>query len=208
MFPLMSADLSPYLYQPTALSLQPQLCTQEDCSWRPLLEAVRNEKLKFREQEIAVKPWTKDVKPIRHAMPGIPKFDIKIIIENPPELVQLSNVNDIRIFDELLRLLNYPDRAWAANILLGKLMGLPPISIEVEVLHSLALRRDGSLNYDSKRVSPVKWWETEGKTLHAKKAWITYLRKVKPTMKWHREEVAGHDYFYFRHITPDGRKVI
>jgi hypothetical protein len=133
---------------------------------------------------------------------------IRTIIKNPPELVQLSNINDTRIFDELLRLLNYPDRAWAANILLGKMMGLPPVSIEVEVLHNLSWDNGGTLKYNSKRVSPVRWWETEGKTLHAKKAWITYFRKVKPTMKWHKVEVEGHNYSYFRHTMPNGLKVL
>ncbi len=207
MFPLISADLSPYLHQSIVLSAQQQLCEQ-DCNWKRLLGAVRNDKLQFREKEISIRSSDEYIRSNEHGLPGIPELDIKTIIENPPELVQLSNVNDPRIFDELLRLLNYPDRAWAANILLGKMMGLPAISIEVEVLHSFALRRDGSLNYDSKQISPVKWWEKEGKTLHAKKAWITYLRKVKPTMKWHQVKVDGHKYSYFRHITPDGRKVL
>jgi hypothetical protein len=206
MFPLMNAD-SFTIHQPVTLSAQPQLCAV-DCSWKPLLEAVRNDKLQFREQEISIRSSNEYIRPVGGGLPPIPELRIRTIIENPPELVQLSNVNDIRIFDELLRLLNYPDRAWAANILLGKMMGLPPISIEVEVLHNLSWDNGGTLKYKSKRVSPIRWWETEGKTLHAKKAWITYLRKVKSTMKWHKVEVEGHNYSYFRHIMPNGLKVL
>ncbi len=208
MFLLMSADVLSYLHQLPFLSAQPQLCNL-NCNWRTLLGAVKNDKLQIREKQIAIRSSDEYIHPIGGGFTvGILELRIKTVVENPPELVQLSNTNDTRIFDELLKLLNYSDSAWAANILLGKMMGLNPVSIEVEVLHNLTWGRKETLKYDSKLVSPMKWWEAEGKTLHAKKAWITYLRKVKPTMKWHQVEVNGQNYSYFRHITPSGLQIL
>jgi hypothetical protein len=198
MFPIINTDLLPYLNQPAIVSIQPQKCNQ-DCPWDLLLEAVQNDKLHFREEEIIVRSY----RPISIGLPPRPLLDFKTIIENPPELIQLSNINDIRIFDELLRLLNYRKRAWTANILIGKMMVLHPYNVEVEVLHNKFE------NYDLKSVDPEKWWEVEGKTLRAKKAWITYIRKVKPTMKWHTVELDdAQKYSYFRHTTPSGIKIL
>jgi hypothetical protein len=118
-----------------------------------------------------------------------------LIIEKSSELIQLSNTNDFRILDELLRLLNYRDRAWAANVLLSRMMGLTTIETELYVLDN----KVDLYTYNFKSVSPEKWWETEGKTLHAKKAWITYIRKFKPLIKWHTVELNnGQKYSYFK----------
>jgi hypothetical protein len=203
MLPMISADVLPYLNPPIIVAVQPQRCNQ-DCVWKPLLEAVYNDKIKFREEKISVLSPDEYPRPISIGLPPIPRLDFKTIIESPPELIKLSNTNDIRIFDELLRLLNYRDRAWAANILLGKMMGLSPYTIEVAVL------LNKFENYDYKLVSPEKWWEVEGKTLRAKKAWITYIRKVKPTMKWHTVEIDNgrQQYSYFRHASPLGYEVL
>jgi hypothetical protein len=202
MLPVISADLLSYLNQPTIVAVQPQRCTQ-DCPWKPLLESVQNSNLKFRQEEISILSPAEYPRPISIGLPPRPRLRFKIIVEDSPELIQLSNTNDVRIFDELLRLLNYRDRAWTANILLGKMMGLPPYEIEVAVL------LNKFENYDFRSVSPQKWWETEGKTLRAKKAWITYIRKVKPTLKWHQVELDnGQPYSYFRHTSPLGYEVL
>jgi hypothetical protein len=200
---MISADLLNYLNQPVIVAVQPQRCIQA-CPWKPLLEAVRNDKLKFRQEKISVISPGEYSRPIPIGLPPLPQFRFKTIIEDPSDLIQLSNTNDIRIFDELLRLLNYKDRAWAANIVLGKMMGLNPYDIEVEVLHNKFE------DYDFKSVSSEKWWEVEGKTLRAKKAWITYIRKVKPTMKWHTVELENsrQQYSYFRHASPLGYEVL
>jgi hypothetical protein len=197
MFSLLSADLFDYLNKPTIVSIQPQRCTQS-CNWKLLLESVQNNKLRFREEEISVLSPDEFPRLVSPGLPPRPVLGFRIVIENPPELIQLSRTNDTRILDELLRLLNYRDRAWAANVLLGKMMGLVPIDIEVDILHN---KVDFS-KYDIKSVSPEKWWEAEGKTLHAKKAWITYLRKVRPTMKWNQHNG------YYRYTAPSGRKVL
>jgi hypothetical protein len=44
-----------------------------------------------------------------------------VVITGPPELVELSKTGDVRILDELVRLLKDSDRAWAAMVLLAAL---------------------------------------------------------------------------------------
>jgi hypothetical protein len=194
MFPFISVDLFSYLNQPIIVAVQPQRCTQ-DCRWKPLLESVRNANLQFREENIS--DWSQDdvSGPAVIGLRPFPTQNYKIIIEKPSELVQLSNTNDFRILDELLKLLNYRDRAWAAHVLLSRMMGLTLIVAESYVLDNQV----GLYTYDVKSISPEKWWETEGKTLHAKKAWITYIRKVKHATKWRTVELNdGQKYSYFK----------
>jgi hypothetical protein len=194
MFPFVNTDLSFYFNQSTIVAVQPKRCTQ-DCRWKPLLEFVRNANLQFREENIS--DWSRDEisGPAEVGLPPWPRPNYKIIIEKPSELIQLSNTNDFRVFDELLRLLNYRDRAWAAHVLLSRMMGITLLEAESYVLNN----KVNLYTYDVKSISPEKWWEIEGKTLHAKKAWITYIRKYKPFMKWHTAELNdGQKYSYFK----------
>jgi hypothetical protein len=194
MFPLFKADLSFYFNQPIIVASQPKRCAQ-DCRWKPLLESVRNVNLQFREENIP--DWTRDKirGPAVVGLRPFPTQNYKIIIEKPSELVQLSNTNDFRILDELLRLLNYRDRAWAAHVLLSRMMGITLIDAESYVFN----RQVGLYAYDVESISPEKWWEIEGKTLHAKKAWIAYIRKVKFATKWHTAQLNdGQKYSYFK----------
>jgi hypothetical protein len=193
MLPVISADVLPYLNPPVIVAVQLQRCNQ-DCRWKPLLESVRNANLQFREENISDVPRDEIHGPAEDGLPPWPTQNYRVIIEKSSELIQLSNTNDIRIFDELLRLLNYRDRAWSANVLLSRMMGLTTIETELYVLNN----KVDLYTYNFKSVSPEKWWETEGKTLHAKKAWITYIRKVK-IMKWHTVELNdGQKYSYFK----------
>jgi hypothetical protein len=194
MFPLSNTDLSFYFNQPIIVASQPKQCAQ-DCRWKPLLESVRNANLQFRVENIPDRSRDEIRGPAEDGLPPWPRPNYKIIIEKSSELIQLSNTNDIRILDELLRLLNYRDRAWAAHILLSRMMGLTPVHAELYVLDNQV---DLS-TYNFTSVSPEKWWETEGKTLHAKKAWITYIRKVKFATKWRTVELNdGQKYSYFK----------
>jgi hypothetical protein len=194
MFPLFNTDLSFYFNQPIIVASQPKRCAQ-DCRWKPLLESVRNANLQFREENIPTLSRDEIRGPAEDGFPPWPRPNYKIIIEKSSELIQLSNTNDFRILDELLRLLNYRDRAWAAHVLLSRMMGLTLIEAESYVFN----RQIDLYTYDVKSVSPEKWWETKGKTLHAKKAWITYIRKVKFATKWHTVELNdGQKYSYFK----------
>jgi hypothetical protein len=193
MFPFVNTDLSFYFNQPTIVAVQPQRCNQ-DCRWKPLLESVRNANLQFRIENIS-DVLRDEIRPASIGLPPWPTQNYRVIIEKSSELIQLSNTNDFRILDELLRLLNYRDRAWAAHVLLSRMMGLTPVHAESYVLDNQV---DFS-TYNFKSVSPEKWWETEGKTLHAKKAWITYIRKVKHATKWRTVELDdGQKYSYFK----------
>jgi hypothetical protein len=194
MFPLVNTDLSFYFNQPIIVASQPKRCAQ-DCRWKPLLESVRNANLQFRVENIS--DWSRDDKilPAVIGLPPWPRQNYKIIIEKSSELIQLSNTNDFRILDELLRLLNYQDRAWAAHVLLSRMMGITLLEAESYVLDNQV----DLYTYDVKSISPEKWWETEGKTLHAKKSWITYIRKVKFATKWRTVELNdGQKYSYFK----------
>jgi hypothetical protein len=156
--------------QESNLTVLAQNCSFE-ATWYPLINFVQDDLLKYK----SVFGGSIDYSELEHIevdekkvnpelFPGYPRLltqDV-IQIENPPELVELSNIPDQRILDELVKLLDEPNRGWAAHILIGKLLGHYAVS------------------FDSKE----KWWEEEGKTGKAKQAWTTYIQKVKPTMEW------------------------
>jgi hypothetical protein len=102
-----------------------------------------------------------------------------IKIESSPDLVQLSSIPDQRILVELAKLLDVPKRAWAAHILIAKMLGHDSVSSD----------------------SRERWWIEEGKTGKAKKFWINYIQRVKPTLQW------KSDWGYYRHISPNGRLI-
>jgi hypothetical protein len=110
--------------------------------------------------------------------------EVRIFIINPHKVYWLSNSNDQRILDELINLLDEPNRAWAAHITLSKMLGITGLSSKVD------------------RISPSQWWELEGKTQKAKQEWTQYLQKVKPSMVWN--PLGG----YYKHRAPDGRFIL
>ncbi|MGB7414431.1 MAG: hypothetical protein WA902_09510 [Thermosynechococcaceae cyanobacterium] len=110
-------------------------------------------------------------------------YSLRVFILNSSKIYWLSNTNDPKVLDALVQLLDIPDRAWAANVVLAKMMGNTGLGFEV---------RESKAN---------QWWEAEGKTGKAKQEWAAYLEKVKPTMKW---SVLGG---YYKHITPSGETV-
>lgn len=164
-----------------------------------LLRFVRNDQLKF--QVYWVRINTNVYQKVRPYVPGQvflspsgppPGFtmspsiyDFRIFIQYPVKLYRLSNNNDPNIFDELVKLLDDPDRAWAANITIAKMLGLTGLDRQ-------------TLVYET---TPQQWWEAEGKTGKAKREWIAYLQKVKPTLKW--SPLGG----YYKHRTPSGYDV-
>ncbi len=170
-----------------------------ELQWSKALDFVRNDRLKF--QVYWVRINTNVYQKVRSYVPGQlflspsgppPGFsmspsvyDFRIFIQNPAKLYYLSNTSDLKIFDELVKLLEEPDRAWAANVTIAKMLGLTGLD-----RHTLI--------YET---TPQKWWETEGKTGKAKKEWTVYLQKVKPTLKW--QPLGG----YYEHRTPNGYDV-
>jgi hypothetical protein len=108
----------------------------------------------------------------------------RVFILNPSKLYRLSNINDLKVLDALVDLLDNRDRGWAAHITLCKMLGL-----------------DG-LGSDLFQTPPNQWWELEGKTQKAKQEWTQYLQEVKPTMVW--SPMGG----YYKHRAPNGKFVL
>jgi hypothetical protein len=110
--------------------------------------------------------------------------EVRIFIINPRKVYWLTNSNDQKILDELINLLDDPNRAWAANITLSKMLGITGLSSKID------------------QITPNQWWELEGKTQKAKQEWIQYLQKVKSSMVW--SPLGG----YYKHRAPDGRFIL
>src|SRR5437879_2476397 len=47
----------------------------------------------------------------------------KVVTANPPELVAMSHSGQVSVLDDLVGLLNDPDRAWAAAVMLAAMTG-------------------------------------------------------------------------------------
>jgi hypothetical protein len=91
----------------------------------------------------------------------------RVVITNPRELVELSSIGDIRVLDELVGLLKDQDRAWAAMVLLA------------------ALTRKEEKVVDAFATTPWEWWESIGKTAHAR--WSEWLAKSREKLAWDSE---------------------
>jgi hypothetical protein len=115
---------------------------------------------------------------------SILRSEIRTFIINPNKVYWLSNSNDQRILDELINLLDDPNRAWAANITLSKMLGITGLSSKID------------------QITLKQWWELEGKTQKAKQEWTQYIQKVKSSMVW--SSLGG----YYKHRAPDGRFIL
>lgn len=153
-------------------------------TWMELLDSVQNSKIKFKVYWVRTKTYEIIEIPAGFPPPPIPvglgsgaREGSRVFIQSPSKVYKLSNINDFRIIDELLKLMDNPARAWAAHVVIAKMMGSSGLITSVGT------------------ISPQEWWETEGKTGKAKQAWIDYLKQVKPTMKW--IPLGGH-YQYLR----------
>jgi hypothetical protein len=110
--------------------------------------------------------------------------EVRIFIINPPKVYWLSNSNDRRILEELINLLDDPNRAWAANIILSKMLGIAGINSRID------------------QITPSQWWEIKGKTKKAKQEWTQYLQNLQSSMVW--SPLGG----YYKHRAPDGRFIL
>jgi hypothetical protein len=137
-------------------------------------------------ETVPFRVWSHDISPAENPAlnndptQGLPlpisPIGTRIVIRNSSELIQLSNIGDIRVIEELVKLLDVPGQGWAAQVLIWKMMGRPNVSSTAE-----------------------KWWQAEGQIGKAKKDWAAYIQKVKPSMRWNKERQ------YFRYVTPSGR---
>jgi hypothetical protein len=110
--------------------------------------------------------------------------DNRVFILNSPKIYWLSNTNNPKILDELIQLLDSPSRAWAANVILAKMLGKASLG-----------------DFDIRVDKASQWWESEGKVGKARREWAAYLKQVKPTLRW--STVGG----YYKHTNPNGGKV-
>jgi ubiquinone biosynthesis protein UbiJ len=88
----------------------------------------------------------------------------RVVITDPPELVELANKGDVRVLDQLIELLTDADRAWAAMVLLAALTGK-----EGDTVNAFA-------------TSPEKWRDSVGKTAHDR--WGEWLTKSRAKLAW------------------------
>ena len=95
----------------------------------------------------------------------LPTLEREIIITSPPELVDLSRTGDKSILEDLVRLLNDPERAWAAEVVLAAMTGN-----EQDMVNSFATVSN-------------EWRDSElGRTAHER--WSKWLDKNKDNLEW------------------------
>jgi hypothetical protein len=91
----------------------------------------------------------------------------RVVITGPPELVELSGSGDQGVLEELVGLLKYRDKAWAAMVLLAALTG-----------------REEKL-VDMFAANPGDWWESVGKTAYDR--WSLWLTESHGKLFWNSE---------------------
>ena len=119
-----------------------------------LLEAVKNDRVEFVTMRPSGSPFA--------------TLERRVVVTAPPELVELSRSGDVQVLDELVELLQDPDRAWAAEVLLAAMTG-----IEEKMVDSFA-------------ASPDQWWSSLGKGAHER--WAKWLSEEKEDLVWNAEE--------------------
>jgi hypothetical protein len=166
-------------------------------NWPNFLADVRNSSIRFQVKWVEIndgvyqklnypidRPYSIPITPI---LPGATRspsaYKLRIFILNPSKVYWLSNIDDPKVLDELVKLLDDPNRGWAANVILSKMMGITGLGQGID------------------EVSPAQWWDVEGKTGKSKQEWSAYLQKVRPTMRW---SILGG---YYKHQTPDGFEI-
>ncbi|MGB7414277.1 MAG: hypothetical protein WA902_08720 [Thermosynechococcaceae cyanobacterium] len=163
--------------------------------WLIFLESVQNDKIQYKDKWVddANYEIIYDVSPDRPP-PLVPvgiiledcclhgrqlrSIATRVFIQGPVKAYKLSYVNDPRVLDELINLLTVEDRAWAAHIIIHKMLG-------VELLDK----------------SPEQWWLEEGQTGKEKEYWTQYLKEVRPSLVWN--PIWG----YYKHRSPKGYDV-
>lgn len=175
-----------------------------DSHWQSLLEGVYDDQLEFEVKGVTMHRrdggYFKQIglidplldQPLRIPLgeTKLPDYynyyrENRVFILNSPKIYWLSNTNNPKILDELIKLLDVPGRAWAANVILAKMLGKASLG-----------------DFDIRVDKASQWWESKGKVGKAKQEWAAYLKQVKPTLRW--SAVGG----YYKHTGPSGEKVL
>jgi len=102
---------------------------------------------------------------MRRQESSLPTLEREVVITSPQDLIDLSTNGDKRILDELVKLLNDPKRAWAAEVLLAAMT-----RNEQDLVNSFA------------RISD-EWWKSElGRT--ASTRWRKWLDLNEEKLEW------------------------
>jgi hypothetical protein len=92
----------------------------------------------------------------------------RVLIAGPPELVQLSQIGELRVLDELLPLLKDPARAWAANAMLAR------------------MTRIDEKQVDTWQSRVDEWWNVLGKGAFDR--WSRWLAEHRDRLRWNATE--------------------
>lgn len=88
----------------------------------------------------------------------------RVVITNPPELVQLAQTGTVKKLDELVKLLADPDRAWAAEVLLAAMTRREEKIVDTYAAHS------------------DEWWRVMGEGAYQR--WSNWLKENRGNLAW------------------------
>ena len=94
-------------------------------------------------------------------------LDRRVVIVAPESAKQLSTLGDPAVLDELVPLLDDPERAWAAHVLLA------------------ALTRNDEKTVDVYARQPAEWWKVFGPS--ARRSWQAFLDEHRGHLTWDAE---------------------
>lgn len=92
----------------------------------------------------------------------------RVVVTGSQDLVELCEKGDVCVLDDLVKILNEPDRAWAAVVLLA------------------ALTRREEKIVDSFATIPDEWWDSLGRTAYER--WNSWLKEAKEKLVWNSKE--------------------
>ena len=94
-------------------------------------------------------------------------LDRRVIVTGPPALVELSQSGDVEVLDALVELLDDPETAWAAEVLLA------------------AMTRREEKEVETFSGNPAGWWDTLGRDSRAR--WAEWLDGERDALRWDAE---------------------
>jgi hypothetical protein len=115
-----------------------------------LLSAVQNDRIQF----VTMRP------------PGSPfvLLERRVVVVAPPEVEQLIARGDPHLLEELIPLLQDPQRAWAAEVILA------------------AVTRQEEKMVDTYATNPDQWWDLLGRTAYER--WSQWLADTRGRLTW------------------------
>jgi hypothetical protein len=95
---------------------------------------------------------------------GMPTIDRRVVVTGPADVVTLLSTGDVRVLQELVKLLPDPQRAWAAEVVLASLTGH-----EDDIVNAFAAH-------------PDQWQDAVGRTAYGR--WTEWLRSHEEALSW------------------------